>query len=137
MVIKEVSNHCQDVIDLTERLKNHVDAFPKKVYKNNLQTTSSCSTFISIIEIINCLIWSFGKKSVSKSNFGCSFSKCLGKGCWSLWTVIASVASQGWLDAILVLKLKFGLGDGIVVRWGFVLAGSGGLEPPTWASRKS
>ena len=136
-MIKVVSNCFQDVINLAARIKNHIDDFPIKVYGNNLQTTSSCFTSISLIESINCLIWSSGETSLSRSNFGRSFLGCLGKGYWAPGTSMASTTRQGQLAAILDLKLKFCLGDGIVVSGRFVLGGLGGPEPPAWGSGKS
>ena len=135
-VIKAISNCFQDEINLATRLKNHVDAFPTKVYDNNLQTTCSCSTFISLRERINYLIWYSGKTSLSIWNFCRSFSGCLGRGCWSLGTAIASTTSQGRLDAIKDPKLKFGVGDEMVVQGGFFSRHLGGLERPAWALKK-
>ena len=136
-VIKVISNHCQDVIDLAMRLKNHIDALPTKVYGNNLQTTYSCSKFINLRESINCLIWYSTETSLSGINFVRSFSICLGKGCWAIGTTMELPTSQGQLDSILAMKLRLGPGYEILVQGGFVSGGSRGPKPPAWASRKS
>ena len=117
------------MIDLGERMKNHVDAFPRKVYGNNLHTTSSCSTIINLKENMNYLIWSSGSTSLSGSNFGKSFSEDLGKGCGAPRMTRESIVSHGEFPAMFPPKLKFDRGDGIEVIGGFVSGGSGGPKP--------
>ena len=48
-----------------------------------------------------------------------------------------SKTNQGLLDAMLARNLKISLGDGGFLQGGLVSEGSGGLGPPTLASRKS
>ena len=48
-----------------------------------------------------------------------------------------SIVSHGHFASMFPPIFKFSWGDGIEVTGGFVLGGSGGLEPPTWVSGKS
>ena len=43
---------------------------------------------------------------------------------------MALEASQGLLASILAMKLKFDLGDGVLIQGGFVLGGSRGPDAP-------
>lgn len=43
---------------------------------------------------------------------------------------MASAENQCMLVVILDIKLKFSMGDGVLVQGGFVSRPSGGLEPP-------
>ena len=65
------------------------------------------------------------------------FSGCFGNGCCIPSTATTSMTNQGLFVAMVARKLKFGLGDGGLVQVGLVSGGSGGLEPPTYTSRRS
>ena len=57
----------------------------------------------------------------------------LGWGCCAPGTTIATTKRQGWLASILAPKLKFILGDGILVQGLFVSGGLRVPKPPAWA----
>lgn len=121
-----VSKCFHEVIDLEARLKKHVDAFPWKVYGNNIHTTYSFYAFIILKEIMKCLIWSSSNTSLLGSNLGKSFSKELGKGCRAPGMARASIVSHGWFASMFPPNLKFCQGYGIEVTRGFVSGGPGG-----------
>ena len=52
-------------------------------------------------------------------------------------TATTSATNQGLFAAMVVRKLKFGLGDGGLVQVVLFLGGSGGPEPPSSTSGKS
>ena len=82
-------------------------------------------------------MWYSGRTSLSGSNLGRIFFRCLGRGCWAPRMQIASTKSHGWLASMFPLELDFDRGYGIEAKGGLFSRGPGGLEPPSLASGNS
>ena len=111
--INVTSNYCQEVIDLGEILKNHVEAFPLNVCGNNPQMTSSYSTFIKFKAIINCLTWYSGNTPSLGSYLGKILSRCLGNGCEVPGMAITLIESHYQYVSMFIKKLQISQEDGI------------------------
>ena len=112
------------MIDLGARLKNHVEAFPLNVCGNNMQTTSSYSTFINFKEIINCLTWYSNNTQLAGSYLSKSLSRCLGNGFKVSGMEITLIVVHGQFSPMFLAKLKFSQEDGIEVTRVFILVNS-------------